>query len=264
MKSDLTEYETIVHWDGSTMTRYYLDVAQYKDRRPLFGTRAIAFTHAQRLVTLSGARLVRWEPMSPGRSSDTAPAHRLDDEGECFACSQDGSLVVVGMKDRQLAIYPMDRDSPLPLFDLKGHEGSPRGVAFVTNRYVISGDSLGQIFLWTIPSEPKKEPTKIVPEDNPHKTEVVCVAGSGKSVYATADKDGMIRVGKVGQKEPLIVDRLDGEVIRAMSFPLKAEHLHVATEKQLLSVSLAKPQPLAELKLDEGDAERRGNGKEKK
>lgn len=259
----LAEYETLVCWDGKLKTRYYMDETKYSGVRPIFLTRGFTFSgDGKHLLLGAGSRLMRWDVPASGQPTDPSQVQRFDDQVECLACSPDNTLVALGYGSRRLTLYPLNNDSELPLFEFKEHGAIPRALAFVDNQHIVSGDSRGQILVWTIPKDMKIEPTKIVPTDNPHKEAVTCVAGVVPyKRYATGSKDGFVRVGELVEGKTLHIEQFVGEEIRALGFSAKGTHLNVLTDKQLLRITLGSLPSPALVRIDEGDETPRGVAK---
>jgi serine/threonine-protein kinase len=260
----LKEYETIARWGEGGLMRLYGEDAQYPrvDAPVQFTVRCMAATpDGKFVVSGAGGKLTCWELELGLRKHfvDRAPAHLLPDNGECVACSRDSKLVVAGCHGGPLAVFPVNEEPEKPLYTFKQDANTPRCVAFVGNTHIVSGDSKGKVSLWKLPAAPGKDPAPPTVVEAGHRRDVLCAAGSGGGeLFATGSMEGRVHVGKVGAKEPVLVEKFSGEAIRALAFKEDNSRLVVLTDRQVLSIALTPSPPEAIVREGTGA----GTGKE--
>jgi serine/threonine protein kinase len=244
MVSLTAEYDTVVRDDSRNVTRFYGDVWSPTPGKSKPPTRCMACSPDGKVLATGGKFLRRWNLALRPRVHDrrSAISNQCEDEALCLACSLDSKYAVVGCMNRELYLYPLDRDSETPLCEFKEHAASPRCVAFVGHDGIVSGDNSGQVCVWKMPASPAREAIKPESAGVAHTQAVLCVAGSKDDLYATGGADGLVRVGRVSSKEVVLSETFPDEV-RALVFAEDDRQLLVLTSRQLAVIRLTPPTP---------------------
>ncbi len=249
------EYDAVVRDDSQSVLRFYGDLWSPAPGKPKPPTRCLACSPNGKTLVTGSTYLRRWDMTLRPKVYDKRSAinTQLEDEALCVACSPDSKWVVAGCKNKELYLYPMDRDSDAPLCEFREHTASPRCVAFVGKEHIVSGDNSGQVCLWKVPAKPSNDGVKPEALSGAHTLAVLCAAGSKDDLYATGGADGVVRVGKIGSKDAVLSETFPDEV-RALVFSEDGKQLLVITSRQLVAVRLTPPAPEAAGKSGPGEA----------
>jgi hypothetical protein len=244
MVSLTAEYDTVVRDDFRNAKRFYGDTWSPGPGKSKPPTRCVGCSPDGKLLIAGSTFLRRWDLSVRQRVYDKRSAAniQLEDEALCLSCSPDGKLAVVGCRNRELYLYPLDRESETPLCEFKEHAASPRCVGFVGPDHIVSGDDSGQVCIWRVPSKGQEESVKPESTEAAHAQAVLCVAASTSSLYATGGADGLVRIGRVGSKGIVLSERFVDEV-RALVFKAEDRQLLVLTSRQLVAIHVSPPPP---------------------
>jgi serine/threonine protein kinase len=234
-----TIYDALAEWDGTRLRLFFNDAATNNGGRKLVpSTRCLTLSpDGKLLLSGTGTQLRVWDLSRAKEENESAVAVlNLLGPAACLACSQDSKHAAVGLNNTSLRLFHLQGEDSSLLGELKGHGGGVRCVTFTPDAHILSGDSEGALLVWRVPAQ-VKEGESIAPLqrlDKWHDKAVACVASAAQGPYfATGGMDGLVCLGKIGDKQPLWRETSGGAVVKAVAFSADGQYVLFATEKGL-------------------------------
>jgi WD40 repeat protein len=241
------KYDGLGVWDGRTTRLCFGEVAVPRNGRLEPSTRVLVFTpDGKGLLTGVGTQVQRWDLSGGDDLIDrVAATYATGAPVDALACSPDGKHLVAAGRDKMLRLYALaGRDEPLA--ELQGHQALVPAVTFAGPQTVVSADVDGAWLLWRLGADRKP----VAPQELPrwHARSVAVLACSAQEeLAATADSEGTVCVGKLGDKTPLWKDRPDGAPVRSLAFAPDGQSVVYATDSGLGRILLKMPPPAISL-----------------